>query len=115
MAFKWTDFIIFAEQIYKNSSDDEAALRSAISRAYYGAFGRVRIYCESKYRINKSFSDGIHQKVIQGLKSSDVKEEYSLGNALSDLRSSRNVADYDSHADVNKTLAEQSIKRSNDI
>jgi uncharacterized protein (UPF0332 family) len=114
MAFKWTEFILFAEQISKNSSD-EATLRSAISRAYYGAFGKVRIYCESKYKISKSFSDGIHQKVIHELKTSAIREEYSLGNSLSDLRRSRNMADYDSHADVNKRLAEQSIKKSNDI
>ena len=44
MKFRWADYVAFAEDVYQQASDvgpdgpNEAALRSCISRAYYGAF-----------------------------------------------------------------------------
>ena len=112
MPFEWTHFISCAEDLSKKS--DEASWRSSISRAYYGAFGKIRIYCSAKYSIRTS-GDSVHQKIIQILKESEDQLEFSLGNTLSQLRDSRNEADYDSHARITKPIVESAIKKSRDM
>jgi uncharacterized protein (UPF0332 family) len=109
MPFNWTDFISCAKDLSLKS--DEASWRSSISRAYYGAFGKIKIYCSGKYKVSIS-GESVHQKVIQRLKESDDSREYSLGNTLSLLRISRNDADYESHARITKPLVDDTIKKS---
>lgn len=116
MAFDWKNYISFAEELNNNRSD-EAALRSSISRAYYGAFCKVRNYIGTKYAssISQTKGDGIHQKIIQVLKESEDSQEFSLGNTLHSLRDERNKADYDAHAKITKPITSIAIKTSNNI
>lgn len=114
MPFNWSDFISLAENLIANK-DDQASLRSSASRAYYGAFGRVRIYFSSKYKLKDSLGDGVHQKIIGTLKGSDNRKEYTLGNTLSQLRDSRNDADYESHMSFNKQQVEEVIRKSKSL
>ena len=116
MAFDWKNYISFAEELH-NSRSDEAALRSSISRAYYGAFCKVRNYCELKHAdsIRQAKGDGAHQKVIMVLKESTDSKEFSLGNTLHSLREKRNEADYDAHAKITKPIVSGSIKTSQNI
>src|SRR5262245_47018920 len=100
MPFSWPDFVDFADELHQSRSD-EAALRSAISRAYYGAFGATRGYCQVRFDL-KSGHVEIHQQIINSLKTSDISDEYSLGNMLSGLRKERNDADYESQAIIKK-------------
>ena len=109
MPFEWTDFISCAKDL--GSKSDEASWRSSISRAYYGAFGKIKIYCVGKYRLSIS-GDSVHQKVIQKLKESDDRREYSLGNTLSSLRTKRNDADYEAHARITKPIVDETIRKS---
>ena len=39
--FDWADYLALASELAKRS-EDEAAMRSAVSRAYYAVFGRAR-------------------------------------------------------------------------
>ncbi len=41
--FDWEEFLVFAEQLTERGTD-EAALRSAISRAYYAVYHRASAY-----------------------------------------------------------------------
>jgi uncharacterized protein (UPF0332 family) len=109
MPFEWTDFISCAEELSNKS--DEASLRSSISRAYYGAFGKIKIYCSSKFDI-RTIGDSLHQRVIQSLKESGDSDEFSLGNTLSQLRTSRNDADYDSHKTISKPQVTSVLNKS---
>lgn len=89
MSFDWSEYIILAEKLIENSSG-EAEMRSATSRAYYGAF----IQCRNFKRYNVKTTD-IHQKVIGEFKGSDSSIENIIGNFLDSLRIKRNDSDYD--------------------
>jgi len=44
--FDWSQYLVLAKDLSTRS--DEAALRSAISRAYYAAYHRAKTFCASK-------------------------------------------------------------------
>lgn len=115
MAFNWQDYIQFSEELITNRND-EASMRSAISRAYYGAFGSIKSYCISEFSISSKENKGpeIHQKIIERLKTSKNKLEFSTGNFLSNLRDDRNKADYDSTPTpaISKPLAFKALSNS---
>lgn len=111
MAFDWKEFIKFSEDLHATKSD-EASLRSAISRAYYGAFGAIRPYCVQRFNISSRSNPEIHRIVIEKLKSSSNKLEFSTGNILSILRDDRNNADYDSAFVITKPLVNKAIVNS---
>ena len=114
MAFDWKEYIKFAEDLYANKSD-EASFRSAISRAYYGAFGAIRPYCVEQFKISSKSNPEIHKIVINRLKTSSNKLEFSTGNILSGLRDDRNNADYDSSFVVTKPLVNKTITNSKNV
>ena len=90
MAFDWNEYIILAVQL-NSGTPTEAQMRSATSRAYYGAFIQVR----NKKGKSMEKDAAVHLIIINELKASDVPEELSIGNLLHDLRKKRNDADYD--------------------
>ncbi len=114
MPFDWSGFISIAENLC-DTKNDQASLRTSVSRAYYGVFGKVKIYCLAKYNLRDSFADGIHQKIIGTLKESANNQEYSLGNTLSQLRGSRNDADYNSHTSFSKPQVQEVIRKSKNL
>ena len=84
-----------------NNGLDEAAFRSAVSRAYYACFLEARktafAYCDKNVR----FKDGIknekdvrHEPLAEYFKVSDDQSIRQLGEDLSGLRRSRQKADY---------------------
>ena len=92
MHFDWNDYIKLAEELAL--TQNQAKLRSAVSRAYYGVFSQCRTFC--KKSMDKS--PDVHRKIIEKLKMGETREEISLGNSLSNLRDKRNEADYNSFA-----------------
>jgi len=103
MSFDWIDYVKLAESLI--NQDNEADLRSGISRAYYGAFCIARDLTKSKYKNCKG--QGVHQKVSQYYKSSGNAVERFIGITLDQLRKNRNDADYDG----DKTIDSKSSKR----
>jgi uncharacterized protein (UPF0332 family) len=95
MVFDWTDFIHFAQSI-ADAKSNQATLRSCISRAYYGAFGKTRTFCYNRSIISSKEKAGpdLHKILIEKLKSSEVSLERSIGNLLHELRHKRNDSDY---------------------
>ena len=89
MAFDWNEYILLATDS-NSGSPSIAQMRSSTSRAYYGAFNLCRIHLG--YTTKKG--GDIHQTVITELKTSDIRNEVSIGNLLDDLRRKRNDADY---------------------
>lgn len=91
MSFNWLLYLEVADKltVLPDRGLEEAYLRSAVSRYYYGVFCRSREILENKgYVFPKR---NVHQKVIDALKS----EEASAGVNLDRLRRERNQADYD--------------------
>lgn len=90
MPFVWEEYVNLAETLNLGTPTQEQ-MRSAISRAYYGAF------CECRNRKGFSMDRGgdIHNRVITLYKESEDRCEFSIGNFLDSLRKNRNLADYD--------------------
>lgn len=86
------DFLSFAKTIH--NSDDEAARRSAVSRAYYAIFHQVKdIFLSASIRLNNDAQD--HGKLTHYLGACKAPDVKYIGEKLKDLRTERNDADYD--------------------
>jgi uncharacterized protein (UPF0332 family) len=126
MSFDWSDYLIVAQELAgqttassktrskikvtllkvinrafpkaRKRSLDEAKLRCAISRAYYGAFRKARNHLRDKDGQPPSLlerSGKTHQIVIDLFNQSNDLDRQLVGQFLKDLRSARNKADYD--------------------
>ena len=87
--FDWLDYLELAKHLSK--SDKEAALRSAISRAYYAAFNQVRAYCVSKGMYLPRTTDS-HQVVWDKFKEGRTLRGVYINGDL--LKQQRVHADY---------------------
>jgi len=109
MSFKWEDFILLAERLIQN--DDEASLRTCISRAYYG------IFCIARNK--KGFKDykyaNVQKIVIEKYKNSDKKEEKIIGKILDNLRKERNKADYYEDERIDHELANRMLSKAKEV
>ncbi|MDX2190147.1 MAG: hypothetical protein SFY32_09800 [Bacteroidota bacterium] len=106
MAFDWTSYLDLAEELME-SHDNQAKLRTAISRAYYAAF----VTCKIKANLPSSISIGeSHKKVIDFYKeNNDVPIFQTIGTCLLNLRKIRNDADYNGHFKTNWQEVEKQI------
>jgi len=90
------DFISLALRL--STSPNEADLRSAISRAYYGAFHAARQFLVDvglRWPRKESYAAEIHIKVRHCLSQSGDADAVLAGDQLWSLRDLRNQADYD--------------------
>jgi uncharacterized protein (UPF0332 family) len=85
-------FLVLAKRLVQE--DEEAARRTAISRAYYAAFHKGR---EMLGSLGFTFSRGpdAHKHVVLYLQQSGNGKVVAAGQKLESLRSIRNKADYD--------------------
>jgi uncharacterized protein (UPF0332 family) len=98
--FDWADYLTFAEEIAQRP--DEAALRSAISRAYYSAYCKARNHL-SQSGVNVRTSS--HKWLWDNFRMSDDEDIRSLGLTGDRLRMARNRADYDNvFSDLNSAV-----------
>jgi uncharacterized protein (UPF0332 family) len=116
MAFNWKDFLTFAESI-KAAPDkpgpQEAALRSAVSRAYYAAFqAALEFGASEKFSPQWSGEDhfGIRKYFQQYSPKSDIRRKIAL--ELQRLYDNRRKADYIKAIANSTSLADWSIKSS---
>lgn len=87
-------FIDCAHIWLANSSAGEAVLRSAVSRAYYGAFHRSQEFLEHVLRIRMEKGPTQHTKIPKALGFTGATEIISIGHRLEDLKNRRHSADY---------------------
>ena len=85
------DFINLAGKLA--TSRDEASLRSAVSRAYYGAFHLVLAFLEDIERTVPRNANA-HVQVARKLQSAGQSDAYRAGSLLRDLHTERIKADY---------------------
>jgi hypothetical protein len=101
--FNWIDYLNLASQLAE-TVNDEAKLRSAISRAYYSAFCCSRNYMQD---VDKRFGSiprdcSVHRFVIdyyfgkKNSKNTDARKH--LARDLDRIRIERNIADYERNA-----------------
>ena len=85
-----------------SNCQQEAELRTAVGRAYYGAFHSARDLleeCGIRFPPKELFGAAIHTKVRYCLSNGDNKDAAIAANRLGALRSQRNYADYDMKGD----------------
>lgn len=97
MSFDWGEYIRLADELRQTPATDglqTAKLRSAISRAYYGAFKLTAGRLEAAGHAVPGGPEA-HRYVQDRLKASTEREARQLGEDLKRLRTARNRADYD--------------------
>ena len=113
MSFNWADYLRFAESLVSTPSSpgpEEAALRAAISRAYYAAFCSARNLAESRGEMTRARRSTDHRLVIDHFQDAPEFVRQQIGADLSRLRRFRNNADYDDRLkDTPLTLAQLSV------
>jgi len=104
--FDWGSNLQVAEELIKN--EQEEYHRSAISRAYYAAFGTARTYLDSKSFPYDNGKGSIHKKVWASFEliASDI---FVIGDRL---KRSRVNADYDSNMNNYKSKSKRAIQDS---
>ncbi|MTJ11793.1 HEPN domain-containing protein [Anabaena sp. UHCC 0187] len=129
MKFDWLSYLEVAQTLYNevintsnqgnSASIDEAKIRSCISRAYYSAFCSTRNYLRDfeGYSNLIGLTRGVHEYVIQELKSSKERDFIILGQTLERLRSLRNEVDYEDSIVSYRLIpkAEQALKNAKNL
>jgi len=85
------EFIKLAERILRNSPGASEA-RTAIGRAYYGAFHAAKRPLEQSFRFSKQ--ENVHQQIRMLFINCSSVDAREIGRNLDDLRDRRNNADY---------------------
>jgi uncharacterized protein (UPF0332 family) len=93
--FDWHGFLALADELAARSGD-EAAARTAISRAYYAAFHAGRAYLD-QVNIPAELSGRAHRQLRQVLQSQDP----AISETLARLHDWRKEADYDDSCSFN--------------
>ena len=109
MVFDWAEYLILAEELALRR-DNEAALRSAVSRAYYAAF------CKARNRLRQEGVDipktgAAHAIVWSTYREATEVLHRQIGNAGDRLRRSRNKADYDDEVTRLATVVEDALAK----
>ena len=96
IGFDWSLYLKLAKDLaFANETDDEARLRSSISRAYYAAFCIARNHLRDVERKEIS-GENVHGYVIAQFSAKGrIGNEKKLAMELRRLRNQRNRADYD--------------------
>ena len=98
MSFDWHEYLVLARELAGSPtvpSIEEARLRSAISRAYYAAFGRARLHLSAvEGDTGIPATSEAHQQVGDNFAANPDPLHRLIGEHLRTLRLNRNLADY---------------------
>lgn len=104
--FDWLSYLEVARRLVDGDQQlGEACRRSAISRAYYGVFGKGREVLQQQGLLFER--EAIHAQVIRTLRREPPTSE--LGRDLDRLRRERNEADYNAEAKFPYARADQAL------
>jgi len=108
MSFDWNEYLRLAQQL--GGLADDAASRTAVSRAYYSAFHAASMSVESnKITTNPKYERDRHLRIWNIYMDSSNKECRRIGNSGQRLKAERQYADYDSESSFPETRVERSI------
>lgn len=116
MSFDWKEYIIIAKELQKQQVNDysqECAFRSAVSRAYYGAFCFARNYIRDNEDFAPYNNAEDHSRVRRHFQR---QRKFDISNALNDLRRWRNICDYeDTISDELSQLVDDAIQSAQEV
>src|ERR1041384_1418998 len=108
MSFDWAAVLELADELAQR--DDEAAHRTAISRAYYSAFGLARELVENE-GMSFAATENLHSLVWKTFTDSSDDRRYYVGIDGRWLRLNRNSADYDPSLTDTGGRARQAVRK----
>lgn len=119
MVFDWSKYLELAKYLADNSqqiSDEEACLRTSVSRAYYAAFSVTKQYIQ-KTDGNEFKGGDAHLKVREHLSNSGNLIKRKIANQLNTIHFNRKKADYDDEIsrELPRSLAFKTIKFAENI
>jgi hypothetical protein len=100
------DFLRVAESL--QPSAQEAERRTSIGRSYYAMFNYLRLKVDPIRRVP---IEDAHQAMTHYLSLANNKELSSVGQTLSDLRTTRNTADYEMDAVISADDSALALRR----
>jgi len=95
MPFDWREYLKLARELIGQTGSgysEEAAKRSAVSRAYYAAFCWARNYAEANWGFRRTATAEDHRRLREHLRG---QRRMRLASNLNKLRGWRNDCDYD--------------------
>lgn len=98
MTFDWCEYYTLAKDLHAqaaNANNDEALLRSSLSRAYYAAFHVAQRDLQARGQYAPTKDDNVHVYVYNAFRSDPDRGRRKIGQDLNRLRGDRNEADYD--------------------
>jgi uncharacterized protein (UPF0332 family) len=111
MAFDWNEFFRLANEL-KDRIDDEASLRSAVSRVYYSVYCQARNFLIEKKGFTFSTYEGSHQQVWKGFLHQG-RTSRSIWRHGDSLHKNRVAADYEDEIKDLPGLVKDSFHRAN--
>ncbi len=119
MSFSWKEYFDLADELAQIqnplTSSDEARLRSAISRAYYGAFISARNFLHFRENNPVPHRMNAHWYVMHEFLSSNQAVRVRIGTNLSRLRPDRNMADYDNTFPNLTFIVQKALSRTQEV
>jgi hypothetical protein len=95
MNFDWKEYLALAHFLQQHSAaglNQEAAQRSAVSRAYFAAFCHARNYARDRHGLTLSYTGDDHFQVKRHF---STRRERGVAPKLDRLRQWRNQCDYE--------------------
>jgi hypothetical protein len=112
MTFQWRELLVLSEILIQRREEfpnKEAVLRTAVSRAYYAAYGHASQVAAMKYSFQPSKTPDDHAQLRIHFRS---RRMHLLADKLDDLRKWRNKCDYDeASVDIDERMATNAIGR----
>jgi uncharacterized protein (UPF0332 family) len=112
--FDWDEFLKLAKELAQQN--DEASLRTAISRIYYAVYWKARIQLEKEgFVVRFGIGRGSHEQVwdeYNNRQGNDNKKIFKFGV---ELKRNRTKADYKAEIIVSRNLANDSFRLANNI
>ncbi|MDQ3714015.1 MAG: hypothetical protein M3388_17605 [Acidobacteriota bacterium] len=112
--FDWDDFLTLAKELAQ--SNDEASLRTAISRIYYAVYWKARIQLEKEgFVIMVGRGKGTHEQVWEEFDRRQGTTNKAIFRAGDELKRNRVKADYKAEVVMSKNLASDSFRLANNV
>jgi uncharacterized protein (UPF0332 family) len=113
MVFDWGRYLVLAEELGVRR-DDEAALRSAVSRAYYAAFCKARHHLDQE-GVGIPRTGTAHTLVWNKYRQGAERHRRFIGTTRDRLRRHRNKADYDNEVSRLVTVVLNTLTRARQL
>jgi len=118
MTFDWSEYLKLAQELAGQTvspANEEAKLRSSVSRAYYAAFCKARNYLRDIEGHSIPSTPEAHRYVRDKFKNSPDRLRRKIGDGLDRLRIRRNRVDYEDSVTGLPSMATMSLKLTQDI